>query len=120
MAVVLFNVGNHYCTTIISIDDDIDSDDHGDDTTLIYSINIIQLYFIRLTSEFGLFLISSWGCFLKVGCGTTADNSVHFQCVEWSSISGRVIHRNKQVDQERFESSEASIPSSIKPACMSE
>jgi hypothetical protein len=41
-------------TTIISIDDDIDSDDHGDDTTIIYSIYIIQLYFILLTSEYGL------------------------------------------------------------------
>ena len=33
-------------TTIISIDDYIDSDDHGDDTTILYLINIIQLYFI--------------------------------------------------------------------------
>ena len=27
-------------TTIISIDDNIDSDDHGDDTTILYFINI--------------------------------------------------------------------------------
>ena len=84
MAVVLFNEGHHYCTTIISIDDDIDSDDHGDDTIILYLINIIQLCFIWLTSEYGLFLISSWGCSLKVGSGTTADNSIHIQCAERS------------------------------------
>ena len=33
-------------TTIFSIDDDSDSDDHGNDTTILYFINIIQLYFI--------------------------------------------------------------------------
>ena len=46
MTVILFNEGHYYCTTIISIDDYIDSDDRGNDTTLIYLINIIQLYFI--------------------------------------------------------------------------
>jgi hypothetical protein len=43
-------------TTIIHIDDDIDSDEDGDDTTILYLINIIQLYFNWWTSEYGLCL----------------------------------------------------------------
>jgi hypothetical protein len=37
-----------------------------------------------LAEDMTYFLISSWGCFLKVGSGTTADESTHIQCAERS------------------------------------
>ena len=67
-------------TTIISIDDDIDSDEDGDDTTILYLIKI----------GIRLMLISCWGCFLGVGSGA---NHPH---LDEASVCGRTIHRSQQ------------------------
>jgi hypothetical protein len=88
-------------TTIISIDDDIDSDDHGDDTTILYSINIIQLYFISLTSEYGLCLLVAEAVSWELVVGLTIHISTRRVCVVGPYIgASRLLGRGTSLSYE--------------------